>query len=81
MSNEIQNGDLPANPQAVTVTPQGDVFDSDYAGGSGLTKRETAEIAAMQGLCVNMGRNRCNSPAVLAVMAAEIADELIKRWK
>lgn len=72
MSNENNNSNEPAYPILI---------DNGENPCFGLTKREAAEIAAMQGLCVNTGRNGYNTPEAIAKGAAEIADKLIKGWK
>jgi len=38
--SETRNRDIPAFPQAVAVSGLGDSIDSEYAGGTGLTKLE-----------------------------------------
>ena len=72
------NGYLPANPQPIAITAQGDVFSTDYAfaGMSGLTKRERFALSAMQGLCSAHDQNGtwshdARDVALTAVMYAD----------
>lgn len=79
----INNGDKPANPLRGA---DGCVFQfndgyleqcsDDIA--LGLTKREHFAAMAMQGLCVNTGRNGYNNEEELAKMSVLIADGLLK---
>lgn len=64
MSND--NGEKSAYP---LCAPAGTMIHSE-----GLTKREEFVKAAMQGLCVNTGRNGYNSAEAIAAYAVEIAD-------
>lgn len=69
------NGYLPANPQPIAITAQGDVFSTDnaFTGMAGLTKREHFAALAMQGIL-----SQCNCPTKLAAMVAvKNADALL----
>lgn len=63
--------DMPAFPTAADVNPDGQ--------SSGLRKRELFAVMAMQGMCVNAGRNghSFNKPDLMAKEAVLIADALI----
>lgn len=49
-------------------------FSSEHGRVNGLTKREYFVAAAMQGLCVNMGRNGLDSPSDVAKEAVRQAN-------
>ena len=74
----MNNGDKPASP--LDSTAEFDVVKGYTFDMCGLTKRESMAIAAMQGLCVNVGRNGFNleNTAELAVASVQQADALLK---
>ena len=86
----IENGDMPANPSNLDVTEYAGTINCSYNKRlTGLTKRETFAMAAMQGLLSNSGgviqqnpmsgTSWCNGDAsTMASLSLECADALLK---
>ena len=71
----MKNADMPAMPQSGMECMTGDLNNSEDWGGSGLTKLEHFTALAIQGICVNAGRNglEFHEPQGIADKAIEIA--------
>ena len=79
----MNNADMPAMPQDANWKTDMEAHLNSTAGapsldGIGLTKREELAGRAMQGLCVNTGRNGYNNPEEIATQSVKIADALLK---
>ncbi len=75
----MNNADMPASPILGDVEGFTDFIQGIKGGRNyGLTKREYFAAKAMQGLFVNMGRNRYNNIEDVAKASVEAADELLK---
>lgn len=76
----MKNGEQPINP---IYNSEGFIANtkdiSKEHGANGLTKREYFAALAMQGLCVNAGRNghEFKYPKKIAQTAIEVADNLL----
>ena len=68
---------MKGNEAAFPTLEQGGDLQKWFTSG-GLTKREYLAAMAMQGLCVNTGRNGLNTPESIAERSVETADELLK---
>ncbi|AUR94692.1 hypothetical protein NVP1197A_54 [Vibrio phage 1.197.A._10N.286.54.F2] len=73
----MKNADMPAMPVITEKrVANTSVSECEF---SGLTKREMFAMYAMQGICVNAGRNDCSfDDESIAVIAVQQADALIK---
>ncbi len=75
--SEIENP--PAFPQALTVSPCGDVYSSNqlYPGSGGMTIRDWFAGQALAGLSANPHAWEEKLPEQWAVMAYELADFML----
>ena len=75
----MKNADMPANPHEWRDYTEhgGEMIRETFFG---LTKREYAAIEAMQGICVNSGRNGTDyhKPENIAKIAVKLADALFE---